>query len=115
MKRFEILVISVLLIAVFVVSVGCEESSQLDPKRVRLVVNENMKLKEVVKARDAKIVKLNKVIANLEKQSEKEQSTQDNLAHATIKIMRDLSAATERVNALTEENEQLKAAIKELQ
>lgn len=108
---------SVLFLAVLAVSIlflGCEEENHLSQRRVRLVGDENLKLKEQLELCNRKNRKLEEVIAEYETEEQKRADTEKEMGDMVLKLLKDNDAAGKEVEKLTDENLQLKTRIAEL-
>lgn len=108
---------SVLFLAVLAVSIlflGCEEGNHLSQRRVRLVGDENLKLKEQLELCNRKNRKLEEVIAEYETEEQKRADTEKEMGDMVLKLLKDNDAAGKEVEKLTDENLQLKTRIAEL-
>jgi len=106
---------------------GCEEANQSDVKKHRLIAAENKQLQAQLQAetqrRDKEIQKLKDQLAQSEKErqdyqlkTEKERQDCEQVVENAIKerIEGVLSAAMDEASKVNEENERLKAEIKQL-
>ena len=109
---------SVLFLAVLAVSIlflGCEEQNHLSQRRIRLVGDENLKLKEQLKICNQQIQKLEEVITKYETEEQKGVDTEKEMGDMVLKLLRDNDAAGKEIEKLTDENLQLKTRIAELE
>jgi cell division septum initiation protein DivIVA len=109
---------SALFWAVLTVSIlisGCEESNLTSQRRARLVGDENLKLKKQLKPCNQKIQELKEIIAEYEREDQKEYDAQRETSGLTLKLMKNLTDSTKKIEKLTDENLQLKTRIQELE
>ncbi len=92
---------------------GCrEESGDTTLRRARLVGNENIELKKVIKLRDKEIERQKQLAGQDRADWAKDKELSGN---NMIKMLKHLSESSKQVNTLTAENTQLKEKIKELE
>jgi cell division septum initiation protein DivIVA len=102
-------------LTVLILISGCEESNLTSQRRARLVGDENLKLKKQLKLCNQKIQELKEIIAESEREDQKEYDAQKKTNGLTLKLMKNLTGFTERIEKLTDENLQLKTRIQELE
>lgn len=93
---------------------GCEEQQQ-DSRRIRLIADENLKLKEQVKSCNQQIAKLQETIAEYEQKEQKRADSEKELGNSVIKLLQENDAATKEIEKLTAENLELKAKLDEFE
>ena len=113
-KASSVLFLAVLACAILLFS-GCEEENHLSQRRIRLVGDENLKLKEQLKICNQQIAKLEEVIAEYENQEQKRGDSEKEMGDMVLKLLTDNDAAAKKIERLTNENLQLKAGIAELE
>jgi len=92
---------------------GCrEESGDTTLRKARLVGNENIELKKMIKLRDKEIERQKQLVEQCRADWAKDKELSDN---NMIKMLKHLSESSKQVNTLTAENTQLKETIKELE
>lgn len=109
---------SVLFLAVLAVSIlflGCEEQELGSRRRIRLVGDENLKLKEQLKICNQQIEKLKEDITYYEEEEQKRADAEADTGNLALKLLKDNAAATKETEKLFLENLQLKARIAELE
>ena len=94
---------------------GCEEQELGSRRRTRLIGDENLRLKKQLELRDREIQKLEEVIAEYEKEEQKRADTEANTGNLTLKLFKDVAAASKEKEKLAAENLQLKTRIAELE
>ena len=112
MKRMLISVLSVFIIVAWLSSLsGCDESAQ-DKRKARLVANQNLELKNLLKLRDEQIATLEK---ELEKCRKERADFELQSGETARKMLELLSETTKELEQLRQENEKLKQQLSELQ
>ena len=103
------LLIPAMVLAVLLVNLpfitSCEESGNTDNRRARLVANENIKLKKQLELKNLEIQKQKRLLAQSKEDRIKEA---EQVSDSIVKLMQQLVT-------IGEENQQLKAKIKELE
>ena len=92
---------------------GCGKSSDSSgDRRAKLVGNENIELKKIIKERDAEIEKLKD---QLTKKEEEIAAVKEDAGDATLKMMQHLATTGQETEKLAEENRLLTEQIKKLE
>jgi hypothetical protein len=94
---------------------GCEEQGLRFERKTRLVGDENLRLKKQLKLRDRKIQKLEKVIAEYEKEEQKRFDQEQKASNFALDLLKKTTVSAQETEKLTNENLQLKARIAELE
>ncbi len=94
---------------------GCEEQGLRSERKTRLVGDENLKLKKQLELRDRKIQKLEKVIAEYEKEEQKRFDQEQKASNFALDLFKKTTVSAQEIEKLTNENLQLKARIAELE
>ena len=102
-------------LAVSTLILGCEEQELGSGRRIRLIGDENLKLKEQLKICNQHIRKLEEVIAEYENHEQKRGDSEKEMGDMVLKLLQDNDAAVKKIEKLTDENLQLKARITELE
>lgn len=110
-KRGIIAAVFMSLLFFFAFLAGCEEQEQVGTRRLRLLADENHRLKQELAERDNRIKEKNKLLAELEKKKTVAVEETDKMIMSMMDMMQDFE---EKSASLTKENEQLKAKINEL-
>jgi peptidoglycan hydrolase CwlO-like protein len=114
----KIITLSALLLTVLAGSIllfsGCEEQELGSRRRIRLVGDENIRLKKQFKQLNDKIQKLEAVITEYETEEQKRTDTEKETGDIILKLLRDSDAAGKEIEKLTDENLRLKTRIAEL-
>ncbi len=113
-KASSVLFLTVLAGAILLFS-ACEEENHFSQRRIRLVGDENLKLKEQLKICNQQIRKLEEVITEYETEEQKRADTEKETGGMILKLLRDSDAAGKKIEKLTDENLQLKTRIAELE
>ena len=92
---------------------GCEESNLASQRRARLVGDENLKLKEQLKLCNQEIQKLKKALTEYEKELQTDSFKQSE--DASGRLLEMLADTSKQVQELTEENQQLRNKVQELE
>ena len=104
---------AVLMFAICIVTftcTGCQEQANLsDNKQVRLVANENLELKELLKEKDQEIQRQKDLVSKGEKENQKLQAQSLKAGDSFITMIQ------EATKMLQEENKLLKERVKELE
>lgn len=98
-----------IVIGVSLWTAGCEESSTSTSRRARLVADENLQLKEQLKACRAEVEQQKRLVAEAQKQAE--QIASDS-GEANIKLLKALADMGKQLEAMSAENERLKAQLR---
>ena len=108
----EIIVLAVSIMIVLLI-VGCEEQNLSNPKKARLVADENIRLQKQLEQRDDEIEKQRELL----EKCLQEKNALEKMAHENIQGMRDnaFKGLIEESKKLRQENEQLKARIAQLE
>ena len=119
MKIIRLLTVLLAVFSGLISFTGCQEETRLkNIRRVRLVMDENLKLKERLKLRDAQKQKQEDRLAACEEEKTEIQKYMDDFIREQInnppmtKLIRETS---KKLEDLTLENEQLKTRIRELE
>jgi hypothetical protein len=102
-------------LAVLTLIPGCEEQGLRSERKTRLVGDENLRLKKQLELRDREIQKLEEVIAGYEKEEQKRADAEEDTGNLALKLLKDVSVASKKIEKLSAENLQLKAKIAELE
>ena len=117
--EMKIITLSALLLTVLAGAIlffsGCEEQELGSRRRIRLIGDENLRLKKQLKQLNDKIQKLEEVIAEYEKEEQRRADTEMNTGNLTLKLFKDVAAASKEKEKLAAENLQLKTRIAELE
>ena len=97
------------LFAVFLA--GCEEASESEIRRAKLVGNENIQLKKQLELKDKEIQKFKDLVAKCE---EDMALALQQSGEANLKVLKVLAETSKENDTLKEENLSLKAQIEEL-
>ena len=112
MKRILLSILSAFIIAVWLSSLsGCDETAQ-QKRKARLVANQNLELKNLLKLRDEQIATLE---AELEKCRKERADFEFKSGETARKMLELLSETTKELEQLRQENEKLKQQLGELQ
>lgn len=119
MKTIRLLTVLLAIFSGLVSFTGCEEETKLtNIRRVRLITDENLKLKTQLKLRDTQNQKLKDRLATCEKEQAEIQKYMDDFIRRNIKnpaMTNLLSETSKKLEDMGIENEQLKTRIKELE
>ncbi len=110
----SVLFLTVLAGAILLFS-ACEEENYFSQRRIRLVGDENLKLKEQLELCNQQIRKLEEVIAEYETGEQKRADAEKDMGNMVLELLKDSGAAGKEIEKLTDENLQLKARIAELE
>jgi len=108
MRQWACLAMGVV-IGVSLWTAGCEESSTSTSRRARLVADENLQLKQQLKACRAEVEEQKRMVVDAQKQAE--QIASDS-GEANIKLLKALADMGKQLEAMSAENERLKAQLK---
>ncbi|MCK4999542.1 MAG: hypothetical protein KAS23_08400 [Anaerohalosphaera sp.] len=110
MKKHTMLLLLTCISLQMIVIAGCQESnSPKNDRQVRLIVNENIELKEQLQAKDREIQHQKDLLADCQKKNETIVSQSNDAATGFIVMLQ------ESTKALQMENNALKQRIKELE
>lgn len=108
MRQLACLALAVALAISLWTTAGCEESEGALSRRARLVADENLKLKEQLRACRAEVQQQQQLLAESQKTSE--QIAADS-GEANIKLLKALGELGKQVETLSAENQRLKAQL----
>ena len=98
-----------IILAIFVIAIGCQEQqSPTTDKRARLVANQNLQLKKQLQEKDREIQRQKDLVIECENSMEAQQQQHGRAAEGTIRMMRSLVEKEAQVK-------QLEAQLKSLQ
>ncbi|MHC4325792.1 MAG: hypothetical protein ACYSUX_16100, partial [Planctomycetota bacterium] len=80
---------------------GCEEQELDSRRRIRLVGDENLRLKKQLELRNREIKKLEEVIAEYEKEEQKRADVEEEAGNLSLKLFKDVAVAAKETEELS--------------